>query len=138
MIAASLSFNAERSKVIDYVYPFSEDTTVALLAVRSQNNLYFLLPLSQQVWLGCVGTVFLFGILLWIVHEMLYPSGYKYLMDTKGTTRFDHLCHWLWIFYGAVFTQSEYIIMIHSPTSRLSWTLSLTPTPVFVGHFVNL
>ena len=87
MALATLTINAQRSRVVDFTYPYAEVGIGILTAANYKEiqlfNSDFFNPLSPQLWLVSLVTVFVVLILLWLLdkksHEWFFkgrPSWY--------------------------------------------------------------
>ncbi|XP_070179415.1 uncharacterized protein [Littorina saxatilis] len=135
MVVAPISIQAEREKVMDFVYPFFVDYTTVLLKLPDPADSKwrtliqpFQTTVHMYIWISLLGVTL-------ITHTLEYFNPY-YATNTKSML---HIGDMFWYMFGALLTQGG-AILPDSQTGRtmvsIFWLFSIIMAAIYGGNLI--
>ena len=100
MVVTGLTISEERENVVDFSYPFWEESVGLITLTRPDDQFYLYKPLKPLVWV-CFVCAALFVGLAAVGVELKASS----LRSLKGQHAFGHLRESCWYMFGAMWNQ---------------------------------
>ena len=100
MVLTGLTISAQREAVVDFSYPFWEESVGLLTLTEHQDEFYIIKPLKFSVWLSLMGTALLAALFAGVLETKSWkskPADPKKLI--KNFTKY------LWYTFGAIWYQ---------------------------------
>ena len=99
MVWTGLTISPARAEVVDFSYPFWEESTGILTTTKKEEEFFIFRPLHTYVWMCFIGIAFITAICVRQLESMYARSGEYHVLSF---TRFD-VC--LWYTFGAMWNQ---------------------------------
>ena len=100
MVLTGLTISAQREAVVDFSYPFWEESVGLLTLTEHQDEFYIIKPLKFSVWLSLMGTALFAALFAGVLETISWKS--KPADPKKLTTNF---MKYLWYTFGAMWYQ---------------------------------